>query len=127
MQTEVLSEPRIAAWLEFTPPSGSVSETIPLEAEAFIMGRSETADLPIDSNRVSREHAVIERRGEGWRVRDLRSTNGTFVNGTRVEESPLRDGDALVIADVEYIFRMEQESAPTVSFTQVMGDEVKIG
>ena len=120
MQTEVLSEPRLAAWLEFTPLSSSVSETIRLEAESLVMGRSETTDVPIDSNRVSREHAVLERRGDGWRVRDLRSTNGTFVNGSRVEESPLQDGDTLLIADVEFTFRIEQGNTQTVSFTQVM-------
>lgn len=122
MQTQVMSESRVAAWLEFTPPSGSVPETIPVEGDAFILGRSESADLPVDSNRVSREHAVIERRGDGWRIRDLKSTNGTFVNGTRVDEAPLKDGDALTVADVEFAFRQESSASPTVTFTQVMGE-----
>jgi EAL domain-containing protein (putative c-di-GMP-specific phosphodiesterase class I) len=75
--------------------------------------------LPVNSTRVSREHALIERRGGGWRIRDLKSTNGTFVNGERIEESPLEDGDTVKVADVEFIFHALADE-PTLSFTQVM-------
>jgi EAL domain-containing protein (putative c-di-GMP-specific phosphodiesterase class I) len=119
MRTEVISEPRAVAWLEFYPPSGSAVKRYPLEGGPFCLGRSETTDLPVNSTRVSREHALIERRGGGWRIRDLKSTNGTFVNGERIEESPLADGDTVKVADVEFTFHALNEE-PTLSFTQVM-------
>ena len=60
------------------------------------MGRDEDADIRVDEPLVSRRHARIERRGDGWVVVDLGSTNLTRVNGQRVRrERELEDGDEL--------------------------------
>jgi EAL domain-containing protein (putative c-di-GMP-specific phosphodiesterase class I) len=120
MRTEVISAPP-AAWLEQASPGGSEAKQHPLERASVCLGRSETTDLPVNSTRVSREHAIIERRGGGWRIRDLKSTNGTFVNGQRIDESPLQEGDTIKVADVEFTFHVREEE-PTVTFTQVMGE-----
>jgi pSer/pThr/pTyr-binding forkhead associated (FHA) protein len=62
------------------------------------VGRSVTADIRLDDPTVSRRHALIVKTEEGRiRVLDDRSLNGVFVNGKRVEWSPLRDGDELEI------------------------------
>jgi EAL domain-containing protein (putative c-di-GMP-specific phosphodiesterase class I) len=115
-----MCEPRAAvAWLEYRRPSGNAVENVPLDESPFIVGRSETASLPVDSTRVSREHAVLERRDEAWRIRDLKSTNGTYVNGERIEEVSLHDGDAVKIADIELVFRVNQQAWPAGA-TQVM-------
>jgi diguanylate cyclase (GGDEF)-like protein len=53
---------------------------------------------------VSRRHARIERRDENWAVVDLGSKNGTFVNGTRVDDYVLEDGDLIVIGDTIFKF-----------------------
>ena len=62
------------------------------------IGRSATADLRLDDPTVSRRHALVVRTEEGdLRALDDRSLNGLFVNGERVEWTPLSDGDELEI------------------------------
>jgi pSer/pThr/pTyr-binding forkhead associated (FHA) protein len=71
----------------------------PLRAgEAVLIGRSRSCDLPLRSPDASRRHARIEPAADGgWLLRDLDSTNGTFVNGERVSERLLRPGDRIEI------------------------------
>ena len=61
------------------------------------IGRSMAADLRFDDATVSRRHALIVNQPEGVRVLDDRSLNGIYVNGRRVEWSPLSDGDEVSI------------------------------
>jgi diguanylate cyclase (GGDEF)-like protein len=62
------------------------------------LGRSRSSTIPIDELSVSRHHARILREGEGrYCIEDLGSTNGTFVSGRRVKQSPLRSGDRIQI------------------------------
>jgi len=62
-----------------------------VEARA-VVGRDADCDVVLSSRSVSRKHAIVERRGEGWVVRDLGSANGLFVEGKRVSEAPLVSG-----------------------------------
>jgi len=67
-----------------------------LDAEKHEIGRDEDVAIRVDEPLVSRRHASIERRGDGWVVVDLGSTNFTRVNGQRVRrERELADGDEL--------------------------------
>jgi pSer/pThr/pTyr-binding forkhead associated (FHA) protein len=61
------------------------------------IGRSLAADVRFDDATVSRRHALVVDQAEGVRVLDDRSLNGIYVNGTRVEWSPLADGDEITI------------------------------
>jgi pSer/pThr/pTyr-binding forkhead associated (FHA) protein len=61
------------------------------------IGRSMAADLRFDDATVSRRHALVVSQPEGVRVLDDRSLNGIYVNGRRVEWSPLADGDEVAI------------------------------
>jgi pSer/pThr/pTyr-binding forkhead associated (FHA) protein len=61
------------------------------------IGRSLAADVRFDDATVSRRHALVVCQADGVRVLDDRSLNGIFVNGRRVEWSPLTDGDEVVI------------------------------
>jgi pSer/pThr/pTyr-binding forkhead associated (FHA) protein/EAL domain-containing protein (putative c-di-GMP-specific phosphodiesterase class I) len=95
---------RQAPWLEYALASGQRVQRQPLGEQPVKLGRSETADIQIDSPKVSREHArVMWEAGEFW-VQDLGSTNGTFVNGERIERARLADGDVFLVADVEFAF-----------------------
>ncbi|MFN7973924.1 MAG: FHA domain-containing protein [Acidobacteriota bacterium] len=89
-----------------------VSEVPPMRVvltqDATIIGRVK-ADVLIESPDVSRRHAVIERKGNAYIVRDLGSTNGTYVNGARVEEAPLAHGDRLVVGQTVFHFETTGE------------------
>ena len=65
------------------------------------IGRAKGADLIIDAALVSRVHCRLEAGKDGIDVTDLSSTNGTFVNGKRVERATLANGDKLRVGRVE--------------------------
>jgi hypothetical protein len=64
------------------------------------IGRGQSADLRLDENSVSRRHAIVVDSAEGPRILDDRSSNGTFVNGHRVEQADLKHGDVIVLGRV---------------------------
>jgi pSer/pThr/pTyr-binding forkhead associated (FHA) protein len=71
-----------------------------LEREITRIGRGLAADLRLDENSVSRRHALLVDGPSGPRILDDRSSNGTFVNGRRVEQADLSDGDVIVLGRV---------------------------
>jgi pSer/pThr/pTyr-binding forkhead associated (FHA) protein len=73
---------------------------IPLGRGVTHIGRGLSADLRLDEASVSRRHAILVPRPSGTRVLDDRSSNGTFVNGRRVMQADLSNGDVLVIGRV---------------------------
>ena len=70
---------------------------VPVAREWTRIGRSLAADVRFDDATVSRRHALIVAQADGVRVLDDRSLNGVYVNGRRVEWSPLADGDEIVV------------------------------
>jgi hypothetical protein len=66
------------------------------------VGRGLVADVRLEDANVSRRHAIVALRGEGARVLDDRSFNGTFVNGRRVTVAHLSDGDVLRFGGVVF-------------------------
>jgi pSer/pThr/pTyr-binding forkhead associated (FHA) protein len=73
---------------------------IPLSNQVMHIGRGLSAELHIDESSVSRRHAILVPRPTGARILDDRSANGTFVNGRRVQQADLCDGDVIVIGRV---------------------------
>jgi pSer/pThr/pTyr-binding forkhead associated (FHA) protein len=72
---------------------------------ALTLGRDSANDIIIDHPLASRRHARLERDESGYLVRDLESTNGTYVNGDRIEGAHLlRNQDKVWVADTEIIF-----------------------
>jgi ABC transport system ATP-binding/permease protein len=67
------------------------------------MGRATRADFVVDADLVSRLHCRISAGAAELEVLDLESTNGTFVNGARVDRALLRTGDRLGIGRVELV------------------------
>ena len=100
-----------SAYLERYPEAGGPAERIPLWKLPFVIGRSETADHIVYSSKVSKEHAILEASDGRYVVRDLESTNGTFVNGERASTHFLEDGDILHVAHVEFCFRHAHDEA----------------
>lgn len=73
--------------------------------QAISIGRDGSNDIVIDHPLASRRHARLERDDNGYMVRDLDSTNGTYVNGDRIEGArALHNQDRIWVADTEIIF-----------------------
>ena len=70
------------------------------EGQSLHVGRSPASDLPLDDASGSRRHAIVAHRGGRTVLLDDRSRNGIYVNGQRVSEAPLRDGDWIAIGHV---------------------------
>ena len=68
-----------------------------LGQETAMIGRLPECAVPLSDPQVSRHHAEVRPDHDGYRVVDLGSMNGTLVNGTRISEHVLRDGDEIVI------------------------------
>ena len=78
-------------------------QLIELTAERTTVGREATADVSLLDSAVSRTHAALERTSEGFRIQDLGSTNGTFVNEVRVDSRLLQPGDRIQVGG--FIFK----------------------
>jgi hypothetical protein len=80
-------------------------EAFALTGDVTHVGRGITADVRLDDHTVSARHAILVLRAEHLRILDDRSTNGTFVNGRRVDEAELHDGDVVVLGRVVLTYR----------------------
>ena len=80
---------------------------VPFNGDILTIGRSPSCDVTLDSDRVSRQHAVLERKGGLMLVRDLHSTNGTWTRNERVSSAPLTDGDEIRIGSARIILKGE--------------------
>ena len=70
----------------------------------MVLGRSRTCDVHVPDVNVSRRHAEIRQEGATYWIVDLGSTNGTLLNGKRVERERLRDGDTITVGSSEVVF-----------------------
>ncbi|MFN0083940.1 MAG: tetratricopeptide repeat protein [Blastocatellia bacterium] len=71
------------------------AQTFPLESPRFTIGRGAENSLCIPQTVVSRSHAELIRVGNGFMLRDLGSTNGSYINSARISEQMLNDGDLI--------------------------------
>jgi pSer/pThr/pTyr-binding forkhead associated (FHA) protein len=85
-------------YLEVQGPSETL--LVRLDRQVVRIGRGLAADLRLDDASVSRRHALFVNDRAGARVLDDRSSNGTFVNGRRVDQATLASGDELVLGRV---------------------------
>jgi len=76
--------------------------SFPLTRDRMTIGRSESAEISIASQQLSRTHAVLEKTPEGYTCRDLGSANGTWVQGVKVASAVLRDDDTVQLGDVVF-------------------------
>lgn len=77
----------------------------PLQGEAVSIGRASDCSIPIKDRYLSRKHAEIIAVGASWMLKDLGSANGTYLNGSRVEQNQaLKTGDRIRLGDTEIVF-----------------------
>ena len=91
--------PEDACLVLIYPPGTNLGKRFELRESRIVIGRGQDCDVLLDRDAVSRRHARIERVAEGWRVVDLDSTNGTYVNDMQVREKLLGDGDRIKIGN----------------------------
>jgi EAL domain-containing protein (putative c-di-GMP-specific phosphodiesterase class I) len=127
--TEVLrQQPPIStnttdAYLEYLPSEEQYVRRVALHSFPFRLGRMSAAHFVVPSGQISRLHAEIYRRPDGLRIRDLGSTNGTFLNGRRIQDAELAHGDIINLAHQELRFLMEDEEETNLDRTaHVQGD-----
>lgn len=81
----------------------------PLESEKIVIGRNEECDYRIPVSQVSRQHCQIELTDDAVILRDLGSSNGTYVNNKRVAKTELRAGDRIVVGPAVFTVQIDGE------------------
>lgn len=78
--------------------------------DSFLIGRDPVADIRFSDPRVSRRHSLIFAEGDRWFIRDLGSSNGTFINGCKVHSTPLPKSCKLQLEDNGPILEIQVQS-----------------
>src|SRR5512133_3033923 len=84
--------------------NGTQSVTYELVGDIVMIGRAPLNDIVIDLPVVSAQHAMLQKVGDTYWLKDLNSTNGTYVNGLLFTYGELKDGDTIRFASVIAIF-----------------------
>jgi hypothetical protein len=83
---------------------GRVGESFAIAGERMSIGRRPDCEVFLDDITVSRDHALLIRRGDAWHLDDCGSLNGTYVNRERIESHRLDEGDELQIGKYKLTF-----------------------
>lgn len=127
-KTETFGKPLVAKVIITDGPRQG--EEIPLQSFELSFGRSSKADVVINDHKLSRVHAKIIRFGNGYRIIDLNSHNGTRVNGVRILEHPLSSYDVIEFGQTKIKFLIhdivlnETGQSGTLVPVQVAGREI---
>jgi len=110
---------RKQAWLTVSSGSGASARQL-LRGTVIGIGRTHSNQVVVDALTVSSQHCEIRRTGDTYEIRDLGSTNGTFVNGERIEQSPL-DADAEIrLGKAGPVLGFQFEVIPDVVFDKTI-------
>ena len=91
-QGDATADPNLTGRILQIHPVDLETGLITFGEKPFIVGRDSTCDLTISEQAVSRQHAKFERTADGFTITDLGSTNGTWVNGEKIETQTLQSG-----------------------------------
>lgn len=103
-RTAMISVAKVINKLVFQPGAANLEELVITKSEISI-GRGTTCDVILADKKASRKHLVLKRVGMNFVAVDLGSGNGSTVNGVRITEQELADGDVLKIGDTDFVFK----------------------
>ena len=83
-------------------------QSFPLTRDTYTVGRHRNNDIVVSDPKVSSFHARLDRSPDGFTVVDLKSRNGSFINGKRVETGPLKIGDELKMGPAKLVYREDK-------------------
>jgi adenylate cyclase len=107
----------MSSQLVVTEPRTNRSYDFELTRTETRIGRAPAlSDLVLDSERVSRRHAVIRETPDGFVLTDLDSANGTLVNGQRAKQHTLKDKDSIAIGDYTLVFLQVAAAHPSIEY-----------
>ncbi len=94
---------------EFIPDAGGRADemTLPKGKETILIGRDASCDMTLDAPQISRQHARLRRVGGAWLIEDLKSANGTFVNGKRVTRATITADDWVSLGSYQLKFDLD--------------------
>lgn len=108
------------------PRTGMV---FPLRKRPITIGRDRGATIRVEENRVSRNHATLELQDGAWLLRDLGSTNSTYLNGDPITQAVLKDGDKIRVGSTEIAFVTQElttvDSSPRAADAQQAVDDAE--
>lgn len=97
--------------------SGKSFEFDLIRDETHIGRAADRNEIVLDEGQVSRQHALVKRVGPGFRLVDLNSANGTFINGDRIKEHALAPGDVFSISKFNIEFS-DEPTAPVIKYEE---------
>lgn len=101
--------------------------SIMLTSDRYVIGRDPNCDIVLQEDAVSRQHAILERSGDVWRIRDLGSRNGTFLNGRPVKDSvAVSPGDTVACAKEELKLEADLRVTVEIDSTRAKSSDVQL-
>lgn len=97
---------------------GSIAEKWEILDKALVFGRGEQVDVRLRDDRASRQHFAVALKDGAYHLQDLKSTNGTYVNGARITEVVLKPSDRIRAGQTVLIF----ETAQSKGLSTVIGE-----
>lgn len=101
---------------------GSAIERWELREKPLIFGRGEQSDVKLKDDRASRQHFVISSKAGAYVIQDLKSTNGTYVNGARITESELKPNDRVRAGQTVLVFELGQSQGLGTVIGEMAGE-----
>ena len=98
-------------------------QAVPLKPGKILIGRHDDCQIRIPAANVSRHHCGVVSGGSGVRIRDLGSSNGTYVNGHKVDDVELSPGDVIEIGTLLFVVRIDGD--PAVIDPEALSQHVK--
>lgn len=104
--------PADGIWGWIMPQDSKVRSGFPMKKSRILIGRDVGCDVMVNDESMSRRHAEIIKTENGYRLSDMNSKNGVFVNNQRISEHYLQNGDVIMLGNVNFLIKIVYPIAP---------------